>query len=243
MKTTQAVILAVAGLFIAVGLLLFLYQPQKEAYVSITFDDGYASQYDAAKILESYGYKGTFYIATDFVGNKYDNISVISWEQVKDLQARGHEIGGHGASHLNASNVSAELYENDLKEGKEELGENNISVENFAYPHGDNSKKDIVLKYFETARTTKPCINKISDNEICGLTLVHKNEEYKALTIYLGELKLKGGWLVVAIHSISENPRQDVDVTNEEFGWILKQISLSGAKVMTIKDIKELNKV
>jgi peptidoglycan/xylan/chitin deacetylase (PgdA/CDA1 family) len=240
MKISRVVILAVAGLFIAVGLLLVLGQNQKETYISITFDDGYSSQYGAAKTLESYGWHGTFYIPTDFVGKTYENISVMDLQQIKDLQSRGHEIGGHGASHVNASNVSAEAYEADILEGKNFLEQNNLSVRNFAFPYGDDSKKDIALKYFDTARSIKPCINNISDRELCGLTLVHQNEEYKSLTTYVNELK--GGWLVIAIHSISSNPRADVDITPEEFNWILEQINQTNAKVMTIEQVRELNK-
>jgi peptidoglycan/xylan/chitin deacetylase (PgdA/CDA1 family) len=236
------VILAVAGLFIAVGLLLFLGQNQKEMYISITFDDGYSSQYDAAKTLESYGWRGTFYIPTDSIGNNFENISTMDLQQIKDLQSRGHEIGGHGASHLDASNVSAETYEADILEGKNFLEQNNLSVGNFAFPYGDDSKKDIVLKYFDTARSTKPCINSISDRELCGLTLVSQNEEYKALTIYINDLKLKGGWLVVVIHGVDENPRTDIDITPEEFVWILEQLNQTNAKVMTVEQVRELNK-
>ncbi len=240
MKLSRVIILVVAGLFIAIGLLLVLGQNQKETYISITFDDGYSSQYDAAKTLENYGWQGTFYIPTDFVGKTYENISVMDLQQIKDLQLRGHEIGGHGASHVNASNVSAEAYESDILESKNFFEENNLSVRNFAFPYGDDSKKDIALKYFDTARSTKPCINNISDRELCGLTLVHQNEEYKSLTTYVNELR--GGWLVIAIHSISSNPRSDVDITPEELDWILEQINQTNAKVMTIAQVRELNK-
>jgi peptidoglycan/xylan/chitin deacetylase (PgdA/CDA1 family) len=242
MKLSRAIILAVAGLFIAVGLLLVLGQNQKETYISITFDDGYSSQYDAAKTLESYGWKGTFYIPTDSIGKNFENISTMDLQQIKDLQSRGHEIGGHGASHLKANNVSAEAYESDILEGKNFLEQNNLSVRNFAFPYGDDSKKEIVFKYFDTARSTKPCINKVSDRELCGLTLVNQNEEYKSLAIYVNELKLKGGWLVIAIHGISNDPRSDVDITPEELDWILEQLNQTNAKVMTVEQVRELNK-
>jgi peptidoglycan/xylan/chitin deacetylase (PgdA/CDA1 family) len=217
-------------------------QNQKETYISITFDDGYSSQYGAAKALENYGWKGTFYIPTDYIGNNFENISTMDLQQIKDLQSSGHEIGGHGASHVSASNVSVEAYEADILESKNFLEQNNLSVGNFAFPYGDDSKKEIALKYFDTARSTKPCINSISDRELCGLTLVNQNEEYKSLAIYVNELKLKGGWLVIAIHGISNDPRSDIDITPEELDWILEQLNQTNAKVMTVEQVRELNK-
>ena len=237
MKLVQTVVLAVAGLFIAVGLLLFLYEQPQEAFISITFDDGYSSQYIAAEKLEEYGYKGTFYIQTDSVGKEFENISIMTWDQIKDLRAKGNEIGGHGAGHLKAGDVSSDIYEKDILKSMEIFENNNITVKNFAYPYGDDSKKNITLKYFETARGIKPCINGFDDKEICGLTLVSKNEEYKVLTDYLTGLKVKGGWLILVIHGVDENQRPDVDLKEEEFDWVLQQIKDSKIQVKTIAEI------
>jgi peptidoglycan/xylan/chitin deacetylase (PgdA/CDA1 family) len=62
----------------------------------LTFDDGGASFHSViAPILEKYGFKGIFFISTDFIGTK----GFLNKIQIEDLYNRGHQIGPHSCSH------------------------------------------------------------------------------------------------------------------------------------------------
>ena len=62
----------------------------------ITFDDGGASFHSLiADRLESYGWRGHFFITTDFI----DAPRFVSRRQILDLRQRGHVIGSHSCSH------------------------------------------------------------------------------------------------------------------------------------------------
>jgi peptidoglycan/xylan/chitin deacetylase (PgdA/CDA1 family) len=62
----------------------------------ISFDDGGLSAYtDIASLLEQRGWRGWFFIATDFI----DKPSFCTREQIKELSRRGHIIGSHSCSH------------------------------------------------------------------------------------------------------------------------------------------------
>lgn len=62
----------------------------------LTFDDGGVSAYThIASSLESRGWRGHFFITTDFM----DTPTFVSRDQVRDLQHRGHIIGSHSCSH------------------------------------------------------------------------------------------------------------------------------------------------
>ncbi|HTP32499.1 MAG TPA: polysaccharide deacetylase family protein [Candidatus Acidoferrales bacterium] len=66
--------------------------------VFLTFDDGGASAlHPAADILESYGWRGHFFITTDRIGTA----GFLNTEEVRELHRRGHVIGSHSASHPN----------------------------------------------------------------------------------------------------------------------------------------------
>ena len=70
--------------------------------VVFTFDDGGESFITkAAPILEKYGKRGIFFISTKYLGSK----GFLSRDQVKELYARGHQIGSH--SHTHPSNLSS----------------------------------------------------------------------------------------------------------------------------------------
>jgi peptidoglycan/xylan/chitin deacetylase (PgdA/CDA1 family) len=62
----------------------------------LTFDDGGVSYYTLiADRLESHGWRGSCFVSTDFVGRT----GFLTAEQIRDLDARGHTIGSHTASH------------------------------------------------------------------------------------------------------------------------------------------------
>lgn len=64
--------------------------------IIFTFDDGGSSAWaHAAPQLEEHGYKGCFFIPTDFIGQE----GFLTAEQIRDLHARGHLVGTHSRSH------------------------------------------------------------------------------------------------------------------------------------------------
>lgn len=63
---------------------------------ALTFDDGGSSYYSAiAGRLEELGWRGYCFVPTDFIGQP----GFLSREQIRELDARGHHIGSHSASH------------------------------------------------------------------------------------------------------------------------------------------------
>jgi peptidoglycan/xylan/chitin deacetylase (PgdA/CDA1 family) len=64
--------------------------------VALTFDDGGASAHQLiADLLEKRGWRGSFFITTDFIGKP----GFLTAREVEDLSKRGHSIGSHSCSH------------------------------------------------------------------------------------------------------------------------------------------------
>lgn len=62
----------------------------------ITFDDGGVSAYThIAGLLEELGWRGHFFIATDYIGAD----GFMDRAQIRELRRRGHAIGSHSCSH------------------------------------------------------------------------------------------------------------------------------------------------
>lgn len=89
----------------------------KPIRITLTFDDGLKDHLlIAAPELEKRGWRGTFSIVTDWIGksDKY-----MTWEDVRELVSRGHEIATHTVSHPALVTL--------LKEGKESVVRNEIA--------------------------------------------------------------------------------------------------------------------
>jgi len=64
--------------------------------VFLTFDDGELGAYThVAEELEKYGWRGHFFITTDWIGQT----GFLNRWQIRELRQRGHVIGSHSCSH------------------------------------------------------------------------------------------------------------------------------------------------
>lgn len=70
--------------------------------IEFTFDDGGVTFLtEAAPILERYGFKGVFFIATQRIGTE----GFLTKKQIVELRDRGHIIGAHSHTHPERMNV------------------------------------------------------------------------------------------------------------------------------------------
>lgn len=122
-----------------------------------SFDDGFASNLAAAEVLEHHGARGLFFICPglmdlplaaqrDAIGtNIFDGkrpapegMRLMTWDEVRELAARGHAIGSHTLSHRRLSTLNAEAIETEIGGAaariEAELGR---PPPWFAFPFGD----------------------------------------------------------------------------------------------------------
>jgi Polysaccharide deacetylase len=123
--------------------------------VILNFDDGRKTQFTEAKpILDKYGFKATFYVVCNYIGNKP---GYMDWNDVKQLNQEGHDIGSHSMNHFRLDTLSKKDVKFEVAQSKKCLEDHNIHVTSFAYPFnaGSNDKKvvNIVSKYYDLART------------------------------------------------------------------------------------------
>jgi peptidoglycan/xylan/chitin deacetylase (PgdA/CDA1 family) len=72
--------------------------PLPERPVILTFDDGYADAYEHAfPLLQKYGFKGTFFVVTEFVDRGLPGY--LTWPQIEEMSAAGMDIEPHSKTH------------------------------------------------------------------------------------------------------------------------------------------------
>jgi peptidoglycan/xylan/chitin deacetylase (PgdA/CDA1 family) len=110
--------------------------PQRPFAVSLTFDDGLDSQYALREILARHDAKGTFYINSGSVDA--GEAGAMTWPEIRDLQAAGHDVGGHTRDHINmlATDTSLEFKTRQTCDDRQRLLEEGINAVSFAYPFG-----------------------------------------------------------------------------------------------------------
>ncbi|AFM43077.1 putative xylanase/chitin deacetylase [Desulfosporosinus acidiphilus SJ4] len=116
--------------------------PIPEKPILLTFDDGYSDNYTSAwPILQKSGFRATFFIVTNSVGQ-----GMMSWDQLSDLVKQGNSIGSHTVHHLDLSKLSYNKQENELISSKEAL-ENHlgIKVQALCFPSGKFNKTTLEL--------------------------------------------------------------------------------------------------
>lgn len=118
-------------------------------YVAFSFDDGFASNLRAARILEEFGASACFFVPAGFVGTSsvaeardFYGFSqgvdepAMSWADLETLVAAGHEIGNHTANHRVLSWIPEAELEDEIGSGAETLRSRLGDVRHFAWPRG-----------------------------------------------------------------------------------------------------------
>lgn len=127
---------------------------ENKVQVSLTFDDGYACLYDTVlPILQAENATAMTYINTGWMGESdstrkasnpdlghYPNEKFLTWDEVKDLEKFGWEIGSHGVEHYDLTRQPQKIIQQELTQSKEII-ENKLSkaCPHFAYTFGNHN--------------------------------------------------------------------------------------------------------
>lgn len=107
-----------------------------EKPVVITFDDGWKNQFTYAyPILKKFGYPATFFIITKSRGGVY-----MSWDDIRELDQAGMDIGSHTETHANLAKSDASMIMREVAQSRETLErEVGHPIESIAYPYYGNN--------------------------------------------------------------------------------------------------------
>lgn len=161
--------------------------------IVITFDDGFADNYEGFKIMQGLGLSWTLFMPHDYIDQEgYLGADSISYFLVKSKM----ELASHGVAHKYLLELDEQGWQYELNESKRLLSEKfNCAIETYSYPIG-GFNRDIV-EYVKKAGYTCACatnrgyehkldnyaIRRIKvDNKDNALSLFFKLSGYYGLT-------------------------------------------------------------
>lgn len=127
--------------------------------VAITFDDSYRDNLPAARVLAEHNLPATFFVPTRYIDTDHvfdwdvglKKMPNLTWDDLREMQALGHEIGSHSVTHPDFGVIGADQARAELVESKSVLEEKlGRPVRYFAYPYG--GRHNFRPEFFPLAR-------------------------------------------------------------------------------------------
>ena len=175
-----------------------------EGALAITFDDGYRDNFAVAlPILERYRFPAAFFIATSLIGtdatlDRYRGCcaddAMLDWDQVRELRARGHEIGGHTRRHRELAALPEAERAEEIEGCRHDIADRTGQAPDlFCYPRGsesDAAREAVAAAGFVAAFTVAPGAN------VPGMNLyaLRRTEVSGDDDVQDFRLKLRGGF-------------------------------------------------
>ena len=117
-------------------------------FIVLTFDDGYEDNYRVMfPVLKKYGAKAVIFLLSDSTCNAWDadnaerpekRLSLMTPEQIKEMEVYGVEFGAHTRTHPRLSQLPLEQARDEIAGCRQSLEQTyGHSFTTFAYPYGD----------------------------------------------------------------------------------------------------------
>jgi peptidoglycan/xylan/chitin deacetylase (PgdA/CDA1 family) len=150
--------------------------------VIISFDDDWQSQYDnALPLLNKYGFTATFFVWVRAVGRAHH----MSWDEIRELDAQGMEIGCHTLTHLILPKLKSDAQlQREIVAARDLIAAHiGHPVTSLAYPFGQYDERVVQAAReagFTTARSTWPGVYHTRDG-LLSLTGLIRTESAAGL--------------------------------------------------------------
>jgi peptidoglycan/xylan/chitin deacetylase (PgdA/CDA1 family) len=162
---------------------------RKSAF-TFTFDDGFSCDYDyIMPVLDSFGFKGTFFIITSVVTDDLPGIwRYGTWKEFQAMSLDGHEIASHTVTHPDLTTLTTgdintsgtllyELYNSKLTVEQKIPGPKCITLD-YPYTTYNNNVINNTALYYEAARTGSDNPNDTSLSGSGFYTIGAKEEQF-----------------------------------------------------------------
>jgi peptidoglycan/xylan/chitin deacetylase (PgdA/CDA1 family) len=215
--------------------------PFQQGMVSITLDDGWSSQFTAARpALNARGIPATYFLMTEAV--RQDWAYYLTVPQVQTLLAEGNEVGSHTMTHRDLTTLSATERETELSGSqawlKTQFGLQ--AVPSFASPYGvyDANVLATIQQYYGSHRTVNGGQN-YKDSNAMQLRSYDVHSEVSVATVrtWIDAAAANRSWLILTFHQfVSGTPTRPTELNTGDFEEILDYLQTKNLQPVTIAE-------
>jgi peptidoglycan/xylan/chitin deacetylase (PgdA/CDA1 family) len=213
----------------------------QDPVVSLTFDDGAASQRMAGELLAARGLTGTFYVSSGSVGHK----GYLGWDDLRALVDQGHEIGGHTSGHPHLPQLAMGDARREIESDRLALLERELNPVTFAYPYGESSPgvESIVREVgYSAARGVGGVVESLPPQNPFRLRSPHSartwttSEHLTALVLVAAH---EAGWMIVPFHHLEPESRAPSSYATDpsQFAEFLDWLVARAVRVACVRDV------
>jgi peptidoglycan/xylan/chitin deacetylase (PgdA/CDA1 family) len=206
--------------------------------ISITFDDGFMSQYtNAFTTLKKYGLNGTFYIVTNYLGTS----PYMTKNNMIEVSSAGNEIGSHTINHVHMPILTDSALDLELSFSQSFLqGILGKPVINIASPFGEYSTTVLtaIKKYYVSHRSTEAGYNTKSNLDLYNVKVQNVRANVTTATVksWIDKAINDKSWLVLTYHRVETSNADLYNTIPQDIDDQLSYIKQSGVTVKTIND-------
>lgn len=211
-------------------------------YVSFTFDDfPHSALQVGGDILGKAGLRATYYASLGLMGREAPPGKIFVAGDIKELLARGHELGCHTFSHCHSWKTRPRVFEDSIMKNRLVLNElaPDAIFTSFSYPIivPRPASKRMIGRYFRCARGGGQTFNtgKVDLNYLKAYFLEKSRDNPRVIQEVIDRNNRARGWLIFATHDISEDP-SPFGCTPHFFEEIVKYSVASGARILPVAE-------
>lgn len=212
--------------------------------LSITFDDGYRSVHaEAFPVLEDLGVRATTYAITGQVGGGFEDRPLMTWEQLRELQDAGWEVGSHSRTHPDLRNVSDEQLQDEVVGSRQDLIDHGITPATMAAPYGHTNDRvrEAVLEEYDAFRVTEWGANDRSDPDPGALNAYWLNDKigWTDVEDELVNGTLEQGWGILMLHSVDASSDYAYSIDPETLRDVVRTARDNGIDIKPVAAVLE----
>ena len=207
---------------------------------SVSFDDFPRSAWTVGgAILARHGARATYYAAGRFCGAHEDGLDYYDAQDLRALQAAGHEVGAHSYAHQMAPQLSTPALQADAERNDAALGPLlDARMTSYAYPYGAASPrtKAAMGARYACARGIRAGVNAglIDLAQLRAVPLENRRWAPQEIDAAVGRAVEARGWVIFFTHDVSETP-SPFGCTPAMLDYLMERLVQAGIETLPVR--------